>query len=63
MQEQNLSGETAIRDALIKKVRIYNYFPPGIEEEYEKAMMAEYRDAEIKKKPEGLQEDLFHDNN
>ena len=54
VQELNLSGETAIREALMKKVRIYNYIPPGIEEEYAKAMMAEYRTAEIKKKPEGL---------
>ncbi|MFA5269722.1 MAG: hypothetical protein WC379_17290 [Methanoregula sp.] len=42
---QNLNDDTAIREALMKKIRIYNYVPKGVEEEYARALMEEYKKA------------------
>jgi hypothetical protein len=43
VKKQNLQSEREVRDALMKKVRIYNYVPPGIDNEYAEAVMEEYR--------------------
>lgn len=43
VKEQNLHDDTAIREALMKKIRIYNYIPKGIEDEYARALMEEYK--------------------
>ncbi len=34
VKEQNPGNDPAIREALMKKIRIYNYVPPGVEEAY-----------------------------
>lgn len=46
--ESDLSGDTAIGDALIKQVKIYNYVPKEAEPLYRAALLAEYRN-EVKK--------------
>jgi hypothetical protein len=43
VKEQNLHSDTEIRDALMKKVKIYNYVPKGVEDEYARAIMEEYK--------------------
>lgn len=43
VKEQNPKNETEIREALMKKIRIYNYVPKGVEEEYVRALMEEYK--------------------
>jgi hypothetical protein len=43
VREQNLSGDSALRSALLEKVRASNYIPPGAEEAYGEALLAEYR--------------------
>ena len=40
---QNLETDTEIREALLKKIRIYNYIPKGVEEAYIRAVMEEYK--------------------
>ena len=46
---QNYGSEPEIRAALLKKIRIYNYIPQGVEEEYARALMEEYKKALTKK--------------
>ncbi|MCX6685852.1 MAG: hypothetical protein NTV10_04305 [Methanoregula sp.] len=43
-----LSDERAIREALVKRVKIYNYIPPAAAEAYADAIVREYRHAERK---------------
>lgn len=43
VKEQDPGSETATREALMKKIRIYNYIPPGVEEAYASALMEEYK--------------------
>jgi hypothetical protein len=45
VQEENLTGEDAIRTALLKNARASNYIPPGAEDGYGAALMEEYRKA------------------
>ncbi|MGB9177332.1 MAG: hypothetical protein WCB46_11450 [Methanoregula sp.] len=40
---QQLPGEQEIRAALLKRVKVYNYIPPDIEEEYARALIEEFR--------------------
>jgi hypothetical protein len=49
VRAQNYGSETEIRAALLKKIRIYNYVPKGVEEEYARALMEEYKKAIAKK--------------
>ncbi|HOX35207.1 MAG TPA: hypothetical protein P5217_06625 [Methanoregulaceae archaeon] len=42
VKAQNPGSDTRIREALMQKIRIYNYVPPGVEEEYARAVMEEY---------------------
>jgi len=45
VREQNPISDTAIREALMKKIKIYNYVPPGVEEAYATAILEEYRNS------------------
>ena len=40
---QNLGNDSEISAALMKKIRIYNYIPKSVEEEYAKVFMGEYK--------------------
>lgn len=43
VRSQNLRSESEIRDALMKKIRVYNYVPKGVENEYARVLMEEYK--------------------
>jgi len=43
VKEQNPKNDMEIREALMKKIRIHNYVPKGVEEEYVRALMEEYK--------------------
>jgi hypothetical protein len=45
VRTQNLGSEPEMRVALMKKIRIYNYIPKSVEEEYARALMEEYKKA------------------
>jgi len=45
VKAQNLGSEPEILAALMKKIKIYNYIPKGVEEEYARALMEEYKKA------------------
>ena len=45
VKKQNLGNESAVSEALMKKIRIYNYVPPGVAEAYTRAIMEEYKNA------------------
>jgi hypothetical protein len=49
VRAQNYGSETEILAALLKKIRIYNYVPKGVEEEYTRALIEEYKRAIAKK--------------
>lgn len=49
VKEQNLKTDTEIREALMKKIKIYNYIPWGVEEAYAQAIMEEYKKSVTKK--------------
>ena len=48
IRQQNLASDGEIRTALMKKIKVYNYVPPGVEEAYAAAMMEEYRKGSAK---------------
>ncbi len=37
----HLTGDQEIREALMKKIHVYNYVPPGVAEAYAQAVMEE----------------------
>ena len=39
----NLKREPVIRAALLERVKVYNYIPPKIEDEYARALLEEYK--------------------
>ena len=43
VKEQNPGSEQETIVALMKKIRIYNYVPKGVEEAYARAIMEEYK--------------------
>lgn len=49
VKARNLTGDQEIREALMKKIRVYNYVPPGVAEAYAQAVMEEYRKIPCKK--------------
>ena len=49
VKEQNPGSEQETIAALMKKIRIYNYVPKGVEEAYAHAIMEEYKKAIPKK--------------
>jgi len=40
---QELKSETDIQTALLKRVKVYNYIPPNVEDEYARALFEEYK--------------------
>jgi hypothetical protein len=50
VKKQNPVSDSAISAALMKKIRVYNYVPKGVEEAYAQAIMDEYKKAMTKKK-------------
>lgn len=49
VKEQDPGNEAAVREALVKKIKIYNYVPRGAEEAYARALMEEYKKTVTKK--------------
>jgi hypothetical protein len=45
VRELGLADERDIREALMKRVKIYNYIPPGVAGAYAEAIMQEYNAA------------------
>jgi len=43
VKARNLGNEPAVSEALMKRIKIYNYVPKGVEEAYTHAIMEEYR--------------------
>ena len=43
IQAQNYTNDPEILVALMKKIKIYNYIPRGIEAEYARALLEEYK--------------------
>ncbi|GAB6284438.1 MAG: hypothetical protein STSR0009_06380 [Methanoregula sp.] len=43
VKQQDLQNEAEIRAVLMKRVKVYNYIPPNVEEEYARAILDEYR--------------------
>ena len=46
---QDLKSEPEIKAALIKRVKVYNYIPPGVEDKYARALFEEYRKSPLKR--------------
>ena len=42
VKELGLADEREIREAMMKRVRIYNYIPPGVADAYMEAIMRVY---------------------
>ena len=45
VRELRFTDEGEIREALMKRVKIYNYIPPGVADAYSEAIMKEYHSA------------------
>ncbi len=45
MKELGFTDDREIREALMKRVKIYNYIPPGVADAYAEAIMKEYHAA------------------
>jgi len=45
VKDQNPGSDAVIREALLKKIRIYNYVPRGVEEAYATAILEEYQNS------------------
>lgn len=43
VRELGLTSDPAIRQTLMKRVKVYNYVPPAVENHYAGALMEEYR--------------------
>ncbi|WP_319577987.1 hypothetical protein [uncultured Methanospirillum sp.] len=42
VKAMNLSSDQLVKDAVLKKVKVYNYVPKAAEDAYLKAILAEY---------------------
>ncbi|PKG32696.1 hypothetical protein [Methanoregula sp.] len=51
VKEQNPGCDAAVSEALMKKIRVYNYVPPGVAEAYARAIMEEYKKSVQEKGP------------
>lgn len=49
IKTQDLKNEQETRVALLKRVKVYNYIPPNVEDEYARVLFEEYRKALEKK--------------
>ena len=45
VKELGFTDEREIRKALMKRIKIYNYIPPGVADAYAEAIMKEYHTA------------------
>jgi hypothetical protein len=45
IQAQNYTNDPEILAALMKKIKIYNYIPRGVEAEYARALLEEYKNS------------------
>jgi hypothetical protein len=43
VKTENLHSEPEIRAALMKRIKVYNYVPRSVEEEYAKVLFEEYK--------------------
>jgi hypothetical protein len=43
VKKQNPGYDSAVSEALMKKIRAYNYVPPGVAGAYARAIMEDYR--------------------
>jgi hypothetical protein len=43
VKARNLIGDQEIREALMRKIRVYNYVPPGVADAYVQAIIEEYK--------------------
>jgi hypothetical protein len=48
VKTQDLKSEPEIRDALLKRVKVYNYIPRNVEDEYARALFEEYKKSSMK---------------
>jgi predicted polyphosphate/ATP-dependent NAD kinase len=48
VKTQDLKSESEIQGALLKRVKVYNYIPPNVEEEYTRALFEEYKKLSVK---------------
>ena len=48
VKAQDLHNEAEIRASLMKRVKIYNYIPLNVEEEYARALFEEYMKSAVK---------------
>ncbi len=49
VKQQDLHNEAEIRAVLMKRVKVYNYVPPNVEDEYARAIFEEYKNSPEKK--------------
>lgn len=48
VKAQGLTSDSAIREALLKRVKVYNYLPHTVETHYADALVEEYRKSLLK---------------
>ncbi|MCX6697804.1 MAG: hypothetical protein NTV84_09695 [Methanoregula sp.] len=48
IKTQDLKSESEIRVALLKRVKVYNYIPRNVKEEYARALFEEYKKSSVK---------------
>jgi hypothetical protein len=49
VKTQDLTSEPEIRAAVLKRIKVYNYIPPKVEDEYARVLFEEYRKLPVKK--------------
>lgn len=49
VKQQDLHNEAEIRAVLMKRVKVYNYVPPNVEDEYALAIFEEYKKSRERK--------------
>jgi hypothetical protein len=45
VRAEGLTSDAAVREALMKRVKIYNYIPPAVEDHYARVLVDEYRNS------------------
>ncbi|MFA5268934.1 MAG: hypothetical protein WC379_13265 [Methanoregula sp.] len=48
VKTQEMTSDQEIRAALLKRIKVYNYVPPNVEEEYACALVEEFRKSSVK---------------
>ena len=48
VKKQDLKSETEIRTAFLKRVKVYYYIPPNVQDEYARALFEEYKKSSVK---------------